>query len=279
MKKTISLIIALSLAIGLLAACGSSAPAPAAEAEAKSFIDDCGREVFMPADINRIVPTGPLSQMLLFAIAPEMLVGLASRWDSSCEGIIPEEYLSLEYFGQLYGSADLNVESLALAAPQLIIDIGEVKESTADDVEALQSQLGIPCVFIESTLDTMPKTYRKLGKLLGLEDRAEALAAFCENVYSRSLSIMEQVGENRAKTIYIPAFEGLSVLAKGSYHAEVVDLLSENIAVVEEISSRGTGNPVDMEQIALWIPSILSSAPPRAMLLSRPTPHGPLFRP
>ncbi len=257
MKKVMSIILVLSLGLGLLAGCGSAAPAPAVDTETVSFTDDCGRVVEIPADISRIVPTGPLSQMVLFALAPDMLVGLASKWDSSCEGIIPEEYLSLSYFGQLYGSADLNVESLALAAPQIIIDIGEVKKSTAEDVEALQSQLGIPCVFIESTLESMPETYRKLGALLGLEAEAEALAVFCEKVYERSISIMEQVGENRAETIYIPAFEGLSVLAKGSYHAELIDMLSENIAVVEEASSRGTGNSVDMEQIALWDPEYI----------------------
>ena len=257
MKKTVSLILVFSLFLALFAACGSADPAPAAKSETVSFTDDCGRVVEIPADISRFVPTGPLSQMVLFALAPEMLVGLASKWDSSCEGIIPEEYLSLEYFGQLYGSADLNIESLALAAPQIIIDIGEVKKTTTEDIEALQSQLGIPCVFIESTLETMPETYRKLGTLLGLEDRAETLAALCEKIYARSISVMEQVGDSKAEAIYIPAFEGLSVLAKGSYHAEMIDILTENIAVVEEASSRGTGNPVDMEQIALWNPEYI----------------------
>ncbi len=256
MKKALSLFLIIALILGLVSGCGNAAPAAPAT-ETVEFIDDCGRVVAIPKEISRIVPTGPLSQMILFALAPEMMVGLASKWDASCEGIIPEEYLSLSYFGQLYGSADLNVESLALAAPQIIIDIGEVKKSTAEDVDALQAQLGIPCVFIESTLESTPETYRKLGALLGLEDRAEAIAAFCEETYSRTLLIMEDVGENKAEAIYIPGYEGLSVIAEGSYHAELIDMLCKNAAVVEEPVSRGTGNSVSMEQIALWDPEYI----------------------
>lgn len=251
MKRSLCLVLVIAMALSLFAGCGSSAPAESA-AQTVEFVDDCQRSVTVPAEISRIVPTGPLSQLVLFALCPEMFVGLASKWSSDSEGIIPEEFLALPYFGQLYGSADLNVEELALAGPQIIIDIGEIKKSTAEDVEALQTQLGIPCVFIESTLESMPETFRKLGALLGLEERAEVLASFCEKTYDRTLSVMEQVGDNKAQVIYVPGYEELSVLAKGSYHAEIIDLLCDNAAVVEEPTSKGTGNPVSMEQMALW---------------------------
>lgn len=263
MKKLISIFLILALALGLFSGCGSSYT-PIGNTETALFTDDCGREVEVPLNISRIVPTGPLSQMILFALAPDMLVGLASKFDASSEGIIPEKYRSLPYFGQLYGSSDLNIESLALAAPQLIIDIGEIKGSTAEDIEALQKQLGIPCVFIESTLETLPETFDKLGRILGLEAEAEALGSFCGNVYQRSLDLMEQVGEEKAEAIYIPAYEGLSVLAKGSYHAQLIDLLCDNAAVCEEIISKGTGNPVDMEQIALWNPECIIFGTPES---------------
>lgn len=263
MKKYVSMFLVFTLVLSLFAGCGS-APAAEPQAETHIFTDDCGREVEVPAGISRIVPTGPLSQMILFSLAPDMLVGLASKMGSATEGIIPEKYRSLPYFGQLYGSSDLNVESLALAAPQVIIDIGEMKGSTAEDVEALQAQLGIPCVFIESTLATLPETYEKLGRLLGLEAEAAELAAFCGKVYDRSIALVDGLGDDKVQAIYIPAYEGLSVLARGSYHAELIDLLCENVAVCEEIVSKGTGNPVDMEQIALWDPECIIFGTPES---------------
>lgn len=278
--RLISLLLALAMVLSMTAcstAAGDSETAPPATAaqteavqteEAQSavpetyiFVDDCGREVEVPSEISRIVPSGPLAQIVLFAIAPEMFVGLATKWYDSAEGIIADEYFDLPYFGQLYGSADLNIEELALADPQIIIDIGEPKDSIVEDLDTLQEQTTIPSVFVSATLETMPETFRTLGKLLGKEEKGEELAQFCERVYNRTISIIEEVGDNKVNALYVIGEEGLNVLANGSYHAELIDMLTNNIAVVDNPLSKGTGNEVTMEQIALWNPDFVIFAP------------------
>lgn len=239
----------------------SSQTAQSQSVETRTVVDDCGRQVEIPTQISRIVPSGPLAQIVLFAIAPEMFVGLASEWDDEAKGIIADEYFQLPVFGQLYGSADLNVEELALADPQLIVDIGEPKDSGNEDLNTLQAQTGIPTVYVSATLESMPQTFRTLGKLLGKEEKGEELAQLCQRVYDRTQSIMEQVGENKVDALYILGQEGLNVLARGSYHAEVMDLLTNNLAVVDSPTSKGTGNEVTMEQIALWNPDFILFAP------------------
>ena len=256
MKKRIAFLLVFAL-LFTMTACGKTAVPQESAAPTCVFTDDCGREVEVPADISRIVATGPLSQIVLYSLAPDMLVGLASKWSGSAEGIVPEAYLDLPYFGQLYNTANLNVEELALAGPQVIIDIGRVMSGGAEDMDTLQQQTGIPTVFLSSTADALPETYRKLGQLLGREEKAEQLAAFCERVYSRTLSIMEQVGDQKVTALYIKGEQGLNVLANGATHAEVLDLLTENVAVVDNPSSKGSGNEVTMEQIALWDPELI----------------------
>ena len=278
--RLISLLLALAMVLSMTA-CSTAAgdsetapPATAAQTEAVQteevqsavpetyiFVDDCGREVEVPSEISRIVPSGPLAQIVLFAIAPEMFVGLATKWYDSAEGIIADEYFDLPYFGQLYGSADLNIEELALADPQIIIDIGEPKDSIVEDLDTLQEQTTIPSVFVSATLETMPETFRTLGKLLGKEEKGEELAQFCERVYNRTISIMEEVGDNKVNALYVIGEEGLNVLANGSYHAELIDMLTNNIAVVDNPLSKGTGNEVTMEQLALWNPDFVIFAP------------------
>lgn len=285
-KRIISLLLVFVMVIGLTACAGNKAEAPASSTPAqeaaqpqvsesqvneseetqdasatRSFTDDCGREVEVPTDITAIVPSGPLSQIVLFAIAPEMFVGLAAEYGDSAKGFIPDEYFDLPYFGQLYGSANLNVEELAAVNPQLIIDIGEAKNSIVEDMDDLQAQTQIPSVHIEASLATMPDAFRKLGTLLGREEKGEELAQFCERVYSRTLSIMEQVGDNKVNALYVLGEEGLNVLANGSYHAELIDLLTNNLAVVDNPAGKGSGNEVTMEQIALWNPDFILFAP------------------
>ena len=261
MKKLLSLILVFSLVL-VLAACGASVPEQTTpQAGMVTFTDDLGRAVEVPADIQRIVPSGPLSQIILYAIAPDLFVGLAARWDECARGIVPDAYWDLPYFGQLYNSANLNVEELALADPQVIIDIGQQMSGGTEDLDTLQAQTGIPTVYISASLQDMPRTFRTLGKLLGREEKAEELAVFCEQVYSRTVSIMEQVGENKVDALYVIGQDGLNVLAQGSYHAELVDMLTNNLAVVDTPSSKGSGNEVTMEQIALWDPDFVLFTP------------------
>lgn len=89
----------------------------------------------------------------------------------------------------------------------------------------------------------------------------EELAAFCERVYDRTLSIMEKVGDNKVKGIFVVGEDGLSVLAKSSYQAETFDLLVDNAAVVDNPVSKGSGNEVTMEQISLWNPDFVLFGP------------------
>lgn len=286
-RRILTFVLALSMVLSL-AACagGSKAPestpspteAPAATAmpapteapaepteepapTAFTFTDSCGREVEIPAEISRIAASGPLTQIILFAIAPDLFVGLAAKWGDCAKGMIPEEYFELPYFGQLYGSANLSVEELALADPQLIIDVGEAKKTIVEDMDALQELTTIPSVHIEANLETMPQAYRTLGALLGREEQAEKLAAFCEKTYARTKNIMEAVGENRVNALYVLGEEGLNVLANGSYHAELIDMLTNNLAVVDNPAGKGSGNKVTMEQIAAWNPDFIIFAP------------------
>ena len=260
MKKTVAILLALALFLSLTA-CAAGPGSQALHTETQVFTDDAGRCVELPKEITRIVPSAAMAQMILQALAPEMFVGVASGLKEEAKGIVDERLFSLPDFGSLYAGGDLNVEELAKAAPQVIIDIGEKKPSTAEDMDRLQQQTLIPSVFLSTSLESMPETYRKLGQLLGKEEQAEKLALFCERVYDRTLSIMEQVEEKKINALYVLGEEGLNVIAASSYHAELMDLLTNNLAVVDNPISKGSGNEVTMEQIALWNPEFVIFGP------------------
>ena len=260
MKKRIALILTFAMILSL-SACGASTAGQSQSADTRTFTDDAGRQVEIPMEISRVVPSSALGQMILQAIAPEMLVGLASALPEEARGYAQDNLFALPEFGGLYAGDNLNVEELAKVAPQLIVDIGEKKPSTIEDMDALQKQTLIPSVFLSTSLETMPETFRTLGKLLGKEEKAEQLAQFCEETYNRTLSVMEQVGDNKVKALYVLGEDGLNVIAATSYHAELMDLLTDNLAVVDNPISKGSGNAVTMEQIALWDPEFVVFGP------------------
>jgi iron complex transport system substrate-binding protein len=223
-----------------------------------SFTDSTGRTVELPKNIERIVPTGPLAQLVLLSIAPEKFVGLSAKLDDASRTFIEPLVKDLPLVGQLYGGKDeINLEELAKLDPQLILDVGEPKKTIKEDMDELQGRLGIPCAHITMYLKDAGSTYQELGKLLGKEEKGEALAAYLNNSYARMEEINEKIGDNRVSMLYCVGETGLNVIAKGSFHGELIDLVADNAAVVDNPSSRGTGNEVDIEQILLWNPEVI----------------------
>ncbi|MUG26546.1 ABC transporter substrate-binding protein [Paenibacillus macerans] len=279
--------IGLLATVMLLAACGSAgeqpsppaAPAQAAPGAAESavggqdanpspdgtetvvFTDSAGREVEIPKHIERIAPSGSLAQIVLFSLAPDKLVGLSGKWSDEAGAYLADKYLQLPVFGQFYGSGDLNMEALAAAKPQLIIDIGEKKDGIAEDLDALQEQLGIPVIFVEATLKTMAGSYNTLGEVLGMPDEAKVLADYCDEVYTNTVKTMEKIGDHKVKVLYSLGDTGTNIISKGSFHAEILDLLGDNVAVLDNPSSKGSGNEVSLEQIVQWDPDVIFFAP------------------
>ena len=276
MKKPLSLLLALTLVLSLCACGGGAAdtPAPtqsapaqtesaAPAAETRTFTDSVGRTVTLPARIDKVAVTGPLAQIVLFALCPDKLVGIANAWDVSAEEYLDTEYYNLPLLGQLYGGqGELSLETLLASGAQVVIDVGEPKDTIAEDLDALQEQTGLPFVHVTATTQTTGEAYRLLGELVGMEAEAETLASYCEEVYARAVDIAGRV--DKVDLLYITGPDGQNVIAQNSYHSEIIDLLSNNLAVVESPSSKGTGNEVGLEQILLWDPDYIIFAPDSA---------------
>lgn len=224
--------------------------------ETRVFIDDAGREVVLDETIERVVVTGPLGQIAVFAIAPDSLVGLCSAWDAASSAYIDTAKYDLPVIGQIYGGkGNVNLEELMAVNPQAVIDVGEPRGDIVEDLNNLQEQTGLPFVHISAYIDSMDKTYTRLGELLGMPEEGKVLADYCADVYARAKALADRVEKKRL--LFVVGVEGLGVIAKDSFHSAVIDMLSDNVAVLESPSSKGTGNEVDMEQILFWNPDVI----------------------
>lgn len=249
MKKLLSLVLSLTMLLSLLLPVR-------AENATRIFTDSLGREIAVPADITRIAVTGSLGRVTLFAIAPDLLVGIPEPWDDAAKAFIPAEYHNLPNLGQVYGGkGEMNLEELLAADPQVVIDIGEPKDGVAEDLDALMEQTGLPWVHVSAYLESLDETYLALGDLLSREEEGKELADYCRKTYDTVVGLTENV--EKVNMLYVLGEKGLNVLAKGSFHGVIIDLMANNLAVVNNPLSKGTGNEVDMEQILLWNPDVV----------------------
>ena len=246
------------------AASGSSASANAsADQGMRQFTDSAGRTVDVPATIDRVAVTGPVSQMAMLTFAPEKMVGLSNELSETEMKYVGEEYGKLPVYGQIYGGkGDFNKEAVANANPQVIIDLGEAKKSIVEDMDEVQNSIGIPCVHIEATYSTYDQAYQMLGELLNKEDRAEELATYCKTSYDTTKAGLDKVAADaRVKVAYLLGDAGLNAMAKGSFQATVVDEVADNVVEIDNAGGSGLGSEVSFEQIALWDPQMIIFAP------------------
>ena len=257
-KKLLALLLAVVMVLGLIA-CGTKKKEEDPNAT-RTFTDSTGREVEVPVQIDKVALSGPMAQIMLFALCPDKLVGVSNAWSKEAQEYLDEKYFNMPQIGQLYGGkGELNLETLLQSGAQVVIDVGEPKGSIKEDMDSLQEQTGIPFIHITADTESYPAAYRMLGDLLNMKDEAQTLAAYCEKIYDRTVSIAGSV--EKANVLYVTGDAGQNVIAAGSYHAEILDLLTNNLAVVDDPSSKGTGNEVSMEQILTWDPDVVIFAP------------------
>lgn len=268
-KKAASMLMLVLILFNVTAGCAYNKKATETEpvqssGETWTFTDSAGRSVELPRKIDRIAPSGPLAQIVLYTLCPEKIMGLSQKYSDTQKQYISPAVYDLPVFGQFYSSSGgtLNLEALMAADPQVVIDIGEAKGNIASDMDGISEQTGLPVIFIEATLETMSQTYSALGEVLGCEERAAELGNYVDNVLKMAAENSAKIGDDkRVNVLYVQDSSGLYVNSAGSIHADVIDYVgAENSAKLESISG-GKGAEVSMEQIQLWDPDVLIIAP------------------
>lgn len=259
MKKLTSLFFLLLIAFALVAQPVSEVTT-AVVSEERIFVDSCGREVTLPSEIKKVCPSGAVATMFLSVFAPDEMVSVNSAISEDQAVYLPARIATLPATGQFYGSkASLNMEQILALDPDVIIDLGDYKDGIKEDMDALQAQLGIPVIFIESDLGHMASAFRSLGEIFGKEKKGEELALFVEETLSMAAENTAKLTDETKKSVmYATGKEGLNVFALGSTHAQVISLIgAENAIVLENFSNKGTGDSVSMETVLLSDPDVI----------------------
>lgn len=257
MKKTLSLLLILLLALTSVFAQPVN---ETTEKETIKFTDSAGRIVEIPAAIDKVAPSGAVATMFLAAFAPERMCTVSGRPSTTQMKYLPSELAVLPETGQMYGSkATLNLEELLSSGAEIVIDLGDYKNGIAEDLDALQSQIGIPVIFIESDLENMASAFRTLGSILSMEERGEALGAFVDETMAMAKENREKIIDDEVVSVmYTTGLDGLETNARGSSQAQVLEIVgAENTIVVEKLSNKGGGNQINLETAMAADPDVI----------------------
>jgi len=239
----------------VLAGMSAALLAPRA-ARAASVADGAGRQVPVPASVTRVFPAGPPAAILLYTLAPDLLLG----WPRANRG--PElEFLMPEVgrrpeVGRLTGRGNTaNLEVVLALKPELIVDAGSVTETYVSLANRVQEQTDIPYALLNGRFDRIPESYRVLGQLVGRTKEAEALAAYAEATMKTVLGRVATVpDEKRPRVYYARGPRGLETGLGGSINVETIEFLgARNVAG----GQRGGLANVSIEQVLTWNPAVI----------------------
>ena len=225
-------------------------------ARGATVTDTAGRAVPIPAKVERVFPAGPPAAILLYTLAPELLLGWprANR-PEECVYMLPD-ICNRPEVGRITGRGNTaNLEVVLALKPDLILDVGSTNPTFVSLAARVQEQTGIPCALLDGRFDATASTYRKLGELVHRSAEADALARYADETMTTIKERVAKIPESRRPRVYYARGpRGLETGLGGSINVETIDFLgARNVAAARQ---GGLAN-VSVEQVLLWNPDVI----------------------
>lgn len=224
-------------------------------AETREITDMAGRKVTVPTaeNIKSVFSAGPVAAIFLYMVAPDKLLGWNYELNDVEKSIILDKYQDLSNFGM--GDA-VNYEAVIAANPTIAINSGKINDAMVSDCDALSESLGIPVVAVDNELNNSAEAFRFMGELLGVEDHAEELAQYAEQVFT-DINVLSDIPEEKKVSVYFGNGEdSLETAPRGSQHAQILDVINAvNVADLE--LGDGSRVQISAEQLLAWDPDVI----------------------
>lgn len=247
---------------------------PAIAQEARRQRDAAGREAIIPARIARVFPAGPPASILVWSLAPDLLLGWPGRALREAElAFMAPRAAELPAIGRLTGRDNTaNVEAVLTQRPDLVLDYGSVRGTYVSLADRVQAQTGLPVLLLDGALPLIPQTYRLLGEILDRRNDAEARAAASERILADAEAAAVALrARGRPRVLYVRGPRGTETGLAGSITTEIIEFTgAENVAA----SSLGAGSlaQVSSEQALAWDPDWVLGIDPAFIDLARRDP-------
>lgn len=240
----------------VLAGLAAAASPLGARAQAPAILDGAGRSVAVPARVERVFPAGPPAAILLYTLAPDLLLGWPRANRPEERAFLLPEIGARPEIGRLTGRGNTaNLEAVLQLRPDLILDLGSTDATYVSLADRVGGQTGIAYALLDGRLDRIPVTYRTLGRLVRREAEADELAAAAEAVLRQVRERVAAVpGDRRPRTYYARGPRGLETGLAGSINVESIEFLgARNVAT----GQRGGLANVSLEQVLAWDPEVI----------------------
>ncbi len=258
-KKTVLIIIGLLLGVACLCGGCSQRTTSHKQAERIQIIDMAGRTVSIPGKIDKVYASSANGSVFVYTLAPDKLVGWNSALRESEKKYIAAQYHNLPDLGRWKGTTHTgSIEELLRAKPDLILGVGDISAEFISDADNMQKQTGIPVLMVDGSLMNSSQSYRFVGKVLGAEDRAKELSAYCDKILQKlEQRIVQNTQGNKVRLYYAEGINGLETELSGTVNSEAIELAGAvNVAQIN-MGKGASRIQVSTEQVLAWDPELI----------------------
>jgi iron complex transport system substrate-binding protein len=224
-------------------------------ARAATVTDSAGRSVPVPARVERVFPAGPPAAIMLYTLAPQLLLGWPRPNNAAEREFLLPDVGGRPEVGRITGRGNTaNLEAVLNLKPDLVLDVGYVTDTYVSLANRVQEQTGISYALLDGSFGATAGAYRLLGDLIGRRDDAEVLARYAETTVASISGRIAAVPKDRRPRIYFARGpRGLETGLGGSITVETIEFLAQNVAG----ETRGGLGTVSIEQVLVWNPDVI----------------------
>ena len=235
------------------------------EADTVVITDHAGRQVEVPAQINRVVVTDilPMASVLtVFLGSADKIVGIHPSSMSAAEsGLLGELFPEiLEADTSFMAGGDLNVEQLLNLDPDVVL----VNASSTELISAIENA-GLTAVGISPSkwdydiLETYDQWIALLSQMFPESSKSEEISAYSKEVYGLVQERVKDIPEEEKKSIlFLYNYDDNQIITSGKhffgqYWADAIG--GRNAA--EEVEAENSNAVISMEQVYQWDPDVI----------------------
>ena len=232
------------------------------------FVDDAGRSVVLPPRSSRVFAAGAPAEVLLYTLAPDLLVGRNRTPSGEALEFFPAAYRNPTLIRQLpevdNPAADAELISLK---PEIYIDYGTVSADYVESLEAVQRRTKVPGIILDGALAKIPETYRRVGIALGVAERGQQLSGAAGRLMTKYRDVLK-TGSSAVRVYVACSADGyVPCFADDSGGEQLAWLGGINVSGPRASSPR---RPLTIDEIAALAPQVIVVSGSAARLRSDP---------
>ena len=245
----------LTAGVVTLSGCSSASSSAAASsssssAEALTVVDAKGNVFTIPDKVERIAITcngGTTHEVVIFGGADKIVAEPSMKRFPQLLKMFPQ----LNDVVDAGSFDDLNIETLVAQSPDIAL-VG----ISSDKGNAQIAEVNIPTYVMLigwAAVDTLKQEFLNVGKILGNEDKAQALVAHWDRALNGLEEKVSAIPQDKRKKVYYISAANITKANRGDWGRTWIKTIGADFAVPEE---NLTGD-VTVELVAKWDPDVI----------------------